>query len=111
MDKDMDTEQELIKPENIKEGFITDDAEIFERLIRIQLTSLRKSKHLTQKKLAELSGLSVGTISNIESLNNSSSIHLSTLSKYLVGIGAEMYIKFSDDESDKTIEENDAESS
>lgn len=92
---------DFIRPENIKEGFITDDAEIFERLIRIQLVSLRKSKHLTQKELAEITGLSVGTISHIESGSNS--INMRTLAKYLVGVGGTMYIDLinKDEDSDK----------
>lgn len=104
----MNTEntEELIKPENVKEGFISDDAEIFERLIRIQLPSLRKSKHLTQKELAERTGLSVGTISNMESVKSSSSLQLSTLVKYLVGVDAMMYIKFTDPDDEKALEED-----
>ena len=44
---------------------------IQDKLIRMQLTDIRKSKHLTQKQMSELSGLSASCISNIESGENS----------------------------------------
>ena len=48
------------------------DVLIMDKMLRMQLTNIRKSKHLTQKQLSELSGLSESCISNIESGSDSS---------------------------------------
>nr|DAJ46576.1 MAG TPA: Helix-turn-helix XRE-family like protein [Caudoviricetes sp.] len=47
------------------------DVYIQDKFIRTRLTNIRKSKGLTQEQLANKAGLSVSTISNIESGENS----------------------------------------
>ena len=67
------------------------DAMVADKLLRSQLTNIRKSKHLTQKQLSEISGLSESCISNIES-GEESSPTLRSLIKYATALGAEIYI-------------------
>lgn len=62
-----------------------------DKLIRMQLTDLRKAKHLTQKQMAELSGLSVSCISNIESGENYSPT-LRSMIRYADALGANIFI-------------------
>ena len=70
------------------------DVGIANRLIKMQLTDLRKAHHLTQKELAKVSGLSEGCISNIESDNdNDNSPTLRSLLKYATALNADIYIK------------------
>ena len=64
---------------------------IQDKLIRMQLTDIRKSKHLTQKQMSELSGLSASCISNIESGENSSPT-LRSLIRYANALGANIFI-------------------
>ena len=66
------------------------DNDIQADLIRLQLINLRKSKHMTQKQLSELSGLSISCISNIES--DSGSPTLRSLIKYIYALNGELYI-------------------
>lgn len=68
------------------------DALIEDKLLRMQLANVRKSKHLTQKQLAELSGLSESCISNIESGSDSSPT-LRSLIRYTSALGIELYVK------------------
>lgn len=44
---------------------------IQDKMIRMRLASIRRSKGLTQKELSDITGLSTATISNIESGENS----------------------------------------
>ena len=67
------------------------DALVADKLLRAQLTNIRKSKHLTQKELSVKSGLSESCISNIES-GEQSSPTLRSLIKYATALGAEIYI-------------------
>ena len=67
------------------------DALICDKLIRMQLLNARKSKHITQKQLAELSGLSESCISNIESGSDQSPT-LRSLVRYATALGVEIYI-------------------
>jgi len=69
------------------------DAMINDKMLRIQLTNARKSKHISQKELAKLSGLSESCISNIES-GESSSPTLRSLVKYTTALGIELSIDF-----------------
>ena len=64
---------------------------IQDKLIRMQLTDIRKSKHLTQKQMSELSGLSASCISNIESGENSSPT-LRSLIRYANALGVNIFI-------------------
>ena len=67
------------------------DALICDKLIRMQLMNARKSKHITQKQLAEISGLSESCISNIESGSDQSPT-LRSLVRYATALGVEIYI-------------------
>lgn len=68
------------------------DALVADKLIRMQLSNIRRSKHMTQKQLSELSGLSESCISNIESGADSSPT-LRSLIRYTSALGVELYIK------------------
>lgn len=64
---------------------------IQDKLIRMQLTDLRKAKHLTQKQLSQISGLSTSSISNIESGENSSPT-LRSLIRYANALEVNIFI-------------------
>ena len=68
------------------------DALVADKLIRMQLSNIRRSKHVTQKQLSEISGLSESCISNIESGADSSPT-LRSLIRYTSALGIELYIK------------------
>ena len=73
------------------------DVSIEGGLIRLQMTNIRKSLHMTQKSLSEKSGLSEGCISNIEDISSDNpSPTLKSVLRYLNAIGAELYIKIKD---------------
>lgn len=67
------------------------DMMIADKLIRIQLANIRKSK-MSQKDLSEISGLSLGCISNIES-GEQSSPTLRSIIRYATALGIDLYIK------------------
>ena len=69
------------------------DAMILDKMLRMELTNVRKSKHISQKELAKLSGLSESCISNIES-GESSSPTLRSLIKYATALDIELSINF-----------------
>lgn len=69
------------------------DAMINDKMLRLQLTNARKAKHMSQKELSKLSGLSESCISNIES-GESSSPTLRSLVKYTTALGIELTINF-----------------
>lgn len=73
------------------ESGLNTDALIADRMLRIQLTNIRKSKHITQKQLSEISGLSESCISNIEN-GEQSSPTLRSLIRYATALGIEFYI-------------------
>lgn len=80
------------KEKELTEVFIVQDPleeYISKRITKMQLGSLRKSKHYTQKELSALTGLSVQCISDIES-ENSGNPTLRSLMKYLDILGYEM---------------------
>ena len=62
------------------------DYEIEERMIRMNLLSARKSNHISQQTLAEKSGLSLSTISAIES-NFDRSPTLESIIRYAKAVG------------------------
>ena len=64
---------------------------IKDKLLRMQLTNIRKQKHLTQKQISEMTGLSTSCISNIES-GESTSPTVRSLIKYANALGVELYI-------------------
>lgn len=59
-----------------------------DQYIRKKLCSIRKSKNLTQKQLSDMSGLSVSSISNIESGENTYTLR--SLIKYAEAVGYEI---------------------
>lgn len=59
------------------------------RLTKMQLSDLRKIKHLTQKELSMITGLSVQCISDIEN-DKSGNPTLKSLVKYLDCLGYEI---------------------
>lgn len=65
---------------------------IADKLLRMQLADIRKSKHLTQKDVSMLSGLSESCISNIET-GEQSSPTLRSLIKYMSALNIELYIR------------------
>lgn len=75
------------------------DALVSDKLLRMQLSNLRRSKHITQKQLSELSGLSESCISSIESGSDSSPT-LRSLVRYATALGVELYIKTEDASKD-----------
>lgn len=62
-----------------------------DKMIRMDLLKIRKSKGLTQQQVAEKSGLSVSTISNIESGDNSYTTR--SLIMYAEALGYDIRIK------------------
>lgn len=96
----------IVKKSNYKadEIILTNtDVLVMDKLIRIQLLNARKSKHITQKQLAELSGLSESCISNIESGSDSSPT-LRSLVRYASALGIEIDINL---KPNKTKEDED----
>lgn len=77
------------------------DSMIADKLLRMQLADIRKSKHLTQKQVSELSGLSESCISNIET-GEQSSPTLRSLIRYMAALGIELYIRPEDKGASQT---------
>lgn len=79
---------------------ITKETELFitDQLSRMELSSIRKSKKMTQKEVSDACGLSVQCICNIESPSESaSSPTMKTLNKYLSALGYEISFKKKND--------------
>ena len=68
------------------------ECSIQDKLIRMQLADIRKSKHLTQEELSKKSGLSKSCISNIESGDNSSPT-LRSLIRYVNALGVNIFVR------------------
>lgn len=66
------------------------DDEITDRLLRLQLQSIRKSRHLTQEQLSKTTGLSKSTISHIESSDTSPTLR--SVIKYANALDASINI-------------------
>lgn len=82
----------LDNPEKIKRISATNtDVLVADKLLRLQLGNIRKSKHMTQKDVSIRSGLSESCISNIESGDDSSPT-LRSLIRYATALGVELYI-------------------
>lgn len=62
---------------------------ISKRITKMQLSAIRKINHLTQKEMANLTGLSVQCISDIENEENGNPT-LKSIVKYLDCLGYEM---------------------
>jgi transcriptional regulator with XRE-family HTH domain len=77
------------------------DAMINDKILRMQLLNARKAKHISQKELAKLSGLSESCISNIET-GESSSPTLRSLVKYTTALGIELSIEFNSKDSQES---------
>ena len=67
------------------------DEFISTKLTKMQLVDLRKAKHLTQKQMSEISGLSTSCISNIESGENNSPT-LRSLIRYASALDVNIFI-------------------
>lgn len=64
---------------------------IADKLLRMQLVSIRKQKHLTQKQLSKKSGLSESCISGIEN-DTDRSPTLRSLIRYANALDIQIYI-------------------
>ena len=77
------------------------DTLIDTKLLRIELTEIRKNAHLTQAQVAERSGLSKSTVSNIES-GEEKGVTLASIMKYTRAINASLFVKSKGDKDEKT---------
>ena len=75
------------------DAYSNTDAMINDKMLRMQLANARKAKHISQKELAKLSGLSESCISNIES-GESSSPTLRSLIKYMIALEIELSVNY-----------------
>lgn len=75
------------------------DVFLQDKFIRMKLANIRRSKGFTQKEIADKCGLSVSTISNIESGENSYTTR--SLIMYAETLGYEISIKRKEDENGK----------
>lgn len=80
----------------------TIDILIDTKLFRTELAEMRKSKHLTQSQVAERSGLSKSTISNIES-GEEKGVTLASIMKYARAIECSIFVKNKGDKNDKEV--------
>lgn len=76
-----------------KDAYSNADAMISDKILRMTLTNARKSRHISQKELSKLSGLSESCISNIET-GESSSPTLRSLIKYATALDIELSVNF-----------------
>lgn len=83
--------QQLVEYANSCEERIYNDTDryISKRLTKMELMELRKSQKLTQKQIADATGLSIRCISDIES-ETSGNPTLNNLIKYLECLGYEI---------------------
>lgn len=70
----------------------TMDILIDSRLLRLELSEMRKNKHLTQAQVAEKSGLSKSTISNIE-CGEEKGVSLTSIMKYARAVDCSLFVK------------------
>lgn len=90
----MKKNKDEVKEEKVKiEPILTEtdplEEYISRRLTKMQLADLRRIKHLTQKQVADMTGLSVQCISDIES-EDSGNPTLKSLNRYLECLGFEI---------------------
>lgn len=77
----------------------TIDNIIDSKLLRTELAEIRKSKNITQAQVAEKSGLSKSTISNIES-GEEKGVTLASLMKYVRAIDCSLFVKSKGDKNE-----------
>lgn len=70
----------------------TMDIIIDSKLLRLELAEMRKNKNLTQAQVAEKSGLSKSTISNIEN-SEEKGVTLTSIMKYARAIDCSLFVK------------------
>ena len=70
----------------------TSDILIDSKLLRLELAEKRKDKNLTQAQVAQLSGLSKSTISNIE-CGEEKGVTLTSIIKYARAINCSLFVK------------------
>lgn len=70
----------------------TIDLLIDTKLLRTELAEMRKTKHLTQAEVAEISGLSKSTVCNIES-GEEKGVTLASIMKYVRAIDCTLFVK------------------
>lgn len=68
------------------------DIIIDSKLLRLELAEMRKNKNLTQSQVAERSGLSRSTISNIE-CSEEKGVSLTSIIKYARAIDCSLFVK------------------
>lgn len=74
------------------------EIEIYDRLTRMKLKTLRKHHHMTQSMMSEISGLSRSTISNIESEDpKASSPRLDSIIAYLYALNYQINFEDKDE--------------
>lgn len=76
------------------------DDEVSMNLIRMQMVNARKSKHLSQQQLSNITGLSTACISNIEVPGGDTSPNMKSIIKYLGALGLELCIRNIGSEND-----------
>lgn len=69
------------------------DAFLQDAFLRMDLIKVRKSKGLSQKDIAEKSGLSISTISNIENTKDQRSYTIRSLVLYADSLGYEITMR------------------
>lgn len=69
------------------------DAFLQDAFLRMDLIKVRKSKGLSQKDIAEKSGLSISTISNIENIKEQRSYTIRSLVLYADSLGYEITMR------------------
>lgn len=69
------------------------DVVIARNLTKLELRMLRDYHKLTQSELAKMSGLSVQTVSNLESVKSDSSPTMDSLIKYIDALGYEIFLR------------------
>lgn len=80
------------------------DVMIADKLLRMQLADARKAKHITQKQLSEITGLSESCISNIEN-GEKSSPTLRSLIRYASAVGVDLHIGYPNQSNNVTLKE------
>lgn len=75
------------------------DTFIDTKLLRTELSEMRKTRHMTQAQVAELSGLSRSTVSNIES-GEEKGVTLASIIKYCRAVNCSIFVKAKGDKNE-----------
>lgn len=75
------------------------DTFIDTKLLRTELAEMRKTRHMTQAQVSELTGLSRSTISNIES-GEEKGVTLSSIMKYARAVNCSIFVKAKGDNNE-----------